>query len=157
MSGWECSPYYLPLPAARPGRCLFGGLKLVAPFPNLLPPGGPNLDILGAVGGILFTSDDSSCCTSSSRSASGVDIYYILVWWDYRKSIFQIKGFYFFLHFALATRRPPGPYLLGHCGQTDLDFRVRYSSSRVSSSSSARCGGRAGRWDIRESKAKDKV
>lgn len=139
---------YLPRPAARPGRCLFGGEKLVAHLPNLLPAGGPNRDAFGAVGGIFVISVDSSVVFSSSRSWSGVVICDILVGYDYRKIGFFSSPYCFLRHFALATRRPPGPYLLGHCGHTLLDFLILYASSRVSSSSSARCGGRAGRWDI---------
>jgi hypothetical protein len=50
----------------------------------------------------------------------------------------------FFRAFAFASLRPPGPYLLGHWGQIFADFARRYASSRESSSSSARCGGRWG-------------
>lgn len=52
--------------------------------------------------------------------------------------------YFFLLPFALATRRPPGPYLLGHWGPMVLYF----CSRRFSSSWSARCGGMVGWWDI---------
>lgn len=66
---------YLPRPAARPGRCLFGGENVVAHFPNLLPPAGPNREVFATTGGILFISraSTSSIC-SSSRSWSCVVI-----------------------------------------------------------------------------------
>ena len=71
--------FYLPRPAARPGRCLFGGLKEVAHFPNLLPAGGPNRDTFAAVGGILFISSEVvSLSSSSSMLDSGVVIVYEL-------------------------------------------------------------------------------
>jgi len=47
---------YLPRPAARPGRCLFGGLKFVAHFPNLLIHWFPNRDTFCATGRIFGVS-----------------------------------------------------------------------------------------------------
>ncbi len=78
---------YLPRPAARPGRCLFGGLNAVAHLPNLLAPAHPNRDTLGPVGGIRLISavSVSGVCSSSSRSVSGVVIVWVLVGSDYRK------------------------------------------------------------------------
>ena len=64
------------------------------------------------------------------------------------KTLFFARVYCFFRPFALARRRPPGPYLLGHWGQTFADFARRYASSREISSSSARCGGSAGLCDI---------
>lgn len=65
---WE---FYLPRPAARPGRCLFGGLKFVAHFPKRLPPwnpAGPNRETFCTTGGTLCVS--SVCSVSFSGSSS---------------------------------------------------------------------------------------
>lgn len=104
MSGWVCSPSYLPRPAARPGRCLFGGENVVAHLPNLLPPAGPNRDAFAATGGILFASviSISSVC-SSLRSVSGIVIVWILDGWDYRKIGYFFKSLLFLASLRLGN------------------------------------------------------
>lgn len=67
--GLSIDEYYLPRPAARPGRCLFGGLKFIAHLPNRLPDCGPNLETFCAIGGTVCHPElvsGSSCASIST-------------------------------------------------------------------------------------------